>query len=82
MGEGLREAKRNKDGRINFFVYWISEIYQWGYKVIDTIEDQTLKRGYNYPSRAEAREAGFKEAIKIIDELEGTTNEENTRSQD
>jgi len=61
----------NQDHRINFFVYFISDIHKWGYEVRDTQEDETLMRGYNYDSMEAAREAGREKAITIIKELEG-----------
>jgi hypothetical protein len=61
----------NQDHKINFNVYFINDIYKWGYEVLDTQENETLMRGYNYETMEAAREAGREKAITIIKELEG-----------
>ena len=66
---GKEEAKRNKDKRINFGIYDINEIYLWGYEVIDTIEETTLKRGYGCLNMEEARKKGFEEAKNTVYEM-------------
>ncbi len=63
-------ATHNKDGRINFGMYFIDKINGWGFEVIDTIEKTTLLRKPGFKSLEEAREAGFQEAKRIIDEIE------------
>jgi hypothetical protein len=65
----MTEAQHNKGGRINFGIYYINDIYQWGYEVIDTIEKTTLKRGYGCLNMEEARKKGFEEAKNTIYEL-------------
>lgn len=61
----------NKDGRINFRLFYVDESHGYGYEVIDTIEDEILKRktGFNRPD--EARKAGFEASKEIIHQLEG-----------
>ena len=65
----MNSKSKNKDGRINFLMYFIDDINKWGYQIVDTIEDETLKRDYGYESFQEARKAGFEAAKKIIDEM-------------
>jgi hypothetical protein len=62
----------NKDGRINFRLFHVDEVHGYGYEVIDTIENEILKRqvGFNRPD--EARAAGFEASKEIIHQLEGT----------
>lgn len=71
----MTEPKQNKDRRINFGIYYINDMYLWGYEIIDQIERVTLKRGYNYPDMQAARAAGFEEAKKVIHELEEAQSE-------
>ncbi len=73
------EPQKNKDGRINFGMYFIDEKNGWGYQVIDTIEKETLKRAHGFKTFQESRKAGFEEAKRIIDEIEGI-NHEKTRT--
>ena len=63
--------RNNADGRINFGMYYINDIYKWGYEVVDTLEKQTIRRGYNYETMEDARAAGFEAAKETIHELEG-----------
>jgi len=67
----MAEAQHNKVGRINFEMYYINDIYKWGYEVVDTLNNQTLKRGYNYATMEQARVAGFDKAKQVIGELAG-----------
>ncbi len=60
----------NEDKRINFGMFYINPELGWGYEVIDTIEKETLKRAYGYGTLEEAREAGRKEAIRMVREHE------------
>ena len=62
----------NKDGRINFKLFYVDENYRYGYEVIDTIEDEVLKRQVGFNRLNEARKAGFEASKEIIHQLKGT----------
>jgi hypothetical protein len=62
----LENASMNEDKRINFGMYYINEVHGWGYEVVDTIDDLTLKRDFGFKSLDKARNAGREEAIKIL----------------
>jgi hypothetical protein len=61
----------NKDGRINFRLFYVNDAHGYGYEVFDTTTDEILKRqvGFNRPE--ESRKAGFEASKEIIHQLEG-----------
>jgi hypothetical protein len=61
----------NKDGRINFRLFYVDEQNGYGYEVIDTIEDEVLKRQVGFRRPEESRKAGFEASKEIIHQLEG-----------
>lgn len=63
-------ATINQDRRINFGVYHINDQYQWGFEIIDTIENVCLKRDFGFSCMKDARQAGFYEAKHIIQKIE------------
>lgn len=56
----------NENKRINFRVCYINDLYKWGFEVIDTIDNLRLISECGFTTIAEAREAGRREAIKMI----------------
>jgi len=61
----------NKEGRIIFRLFYVDKKHGYGYEVIDTLDDEVLKRQVGFKRPEESREAGFESAKQIITQLEG-----------
>ncbi len=61
----------NKECRLNLRTFYVDEQHGYGYEVIDSLDDEVLKRVVGFMRPEEAREAGFEQAKKISKKLEG-----------